>query len=94
MIRIRSMTRFVDEAQPFDYFGICYGATPERTAMGLCDDTSLAGVTDPIVGAGHFIRMNTSSAPLRGEFGGEVKIVFTVMKDDPAYTPLQFIITV
>jgi hypothetical protein len=94
MIRIRSMTRFLDEAQPFDYFGICYGATPERTAMGLCDDPSLAGVIDPIVGAGHFIRMNTSSAPLRGEFGGEVKIVFTVLKDVPAYTPLQFIITV
>ena len=94
MIRIRSITGFLDEAEPFEYFGICYGATPERTAMGLCDDPALVGVQDPIVGAGHYTRMNTSSAPLRGEYGGEVKIVFTVLKDIPANTPLRFIITV
>ena len=92
MIRIRGLTRFLDEAEPFDYFGICYGATPERTAMGLCDDPALVGVIDPIVGAGRFTRMNTSSS--RGDYRGEVKIVFTVLKDVPANTPLQFFITV
>lgn len=70
MIRIRTMAATVDETEPFDYFGICFGYTDERTAMGLCDETS-TGAREPLVGAGHFTHTNTGSA-----FGGEAAISF------------------